>query len=814
MSEKFRELSHRELRRECDSSKFPFTTTKEVEQLDSVIGQERAVRAIDFGLNVKSPGYNIYVSGLSGTGKTTIVKRLLEKISADMEVPADWCFVNNFKHPDRPNAFSLPAGRGRKFEKEMNTLIDSLKIELPKAFESKNYEEKKSEIIEKYQEMKRQLITKVEERAHRVNIGIKSTPMGFQTIPLIEGKPISQEEYSAMEKDKKKEIEDNISEIQSEIHKTLKAVNLLDKKAKEEINDLNREVALFVVEHRIEGLKDEYSNFEEVVEYLNDVKQDIIENVDDFLGEEEEKTSFLGLQIPAQKGVFTKYRVNVVVDNTHTEGAPVIMETNPTYNNLFGRIEKRAQFGALVTDFTMIKAGSLLRANGGYLMLDAESVLTQPFVWDSLKRTLRNRNLRVEDIGEQYGFLSATGLKPEPIPIDVKVVMIGRSEIFHLLHRYDENFSKIFKVRADFDYESKFTDDHVEKYTQFISKVCGEENLLHFEKTGVAAVIEYGERSVENQDKLSLRFGDIVNVITEASYWASVAGSKFVEREHVEKAIDEMHFRRNLPEEKVQEYIEKGIIMVDVKGGVVGQVNALSIYSYGDFSFGKPTRITAATFVGKGGVINIEREVKLSGRTHDKGVLILSGYLGGKFAINMPLSLSASITFEQTYSEVDGDSASSTELYAILSSLAEIPIDQGIAVTGSVNQRGEVQAIGGVNEKIEGFFDVCKAKGLTGKQGVIIPASNAKNLMLKKEVVEAVKDKKFHIYPIRTVEEGIEILTGVPAGEREEDGQFPEGTVYYRVEEKLKEFVKRSMKFRKMLKEEVEGKKEEDEEEE
>ncbi|TET59933.1 Lon protease family protein, partial [Candidatus Aerophobetes bacterium] len=551
----------------------------------------------------------------------------------------------------------------------------------------------------------------------------------------------------------------------------------------------------FVVGFRIDNLKAKYKDYSGVLDHLEEVKADLVEDVEDFLRTQEEP-SLLGVKIPTE-APFIKYEVNVVVDNSHTEGAPVIMETNPTYSNMFGRVEKKAQLGAIITDFTKIKAGSILKANGGYLVVDAEGVLRSPFVWDTLKRNLRNKETKIEEAAEQYAFLSSSALRPMSIPLDIKVVMIGRGQIFDLLHAYDENFKKIFKVRGDFDYETKIDDEAVTQCASFICKICNDENLGHCDKSGIAAIMEYGSRLAEDQEKLSLQFGKIANLLREANFWAKTEKSKYVTRKHVEKALEEKEYRSSLMENKIQEMIERGTIYIDTEGETVGQVNALSVYAYGEFSFGKPSRITAQTFMGDKGVINIEREAKLSGKTHDKGVLILSGYLGGKYGGSIPLSLSATLTFEQSYSFVEGDSASSTELFAILSSLSELPIEQGIAVTGSVNQRGEIQPIGGVNQKIEGFFDVCRAKGITGEQGVIIPKSNIKNLMLKPKVIEAVREGRFHIYPISSINEGVEILTGVEAGQRGKDGSFPDNTVNGKVQNKLKYLMREQARLKK-----------------
>jgi lon-related putative ATP-dependent protease len=793
---KHEELSFEQLKRSYDLKGFACETTETLPEIKGMIGQDRAIRAIEFGLNIDSPGYNIYVAGVSDTGRTSTVERILRELAAKKEPPNDWCYVHNFQDPDQPRRIGLSPGKGRQWQKEMKDVIGSLRTEIPKAFETKDYKERSTKISEGFEDQKRQLLSETEKKARERGFQIKRTPLGFAPIPLrSDGEPLSERQFEKLAPEERKQIEENMKDVQRQIKQTFEQIALLDRKSKDQLTKFNKDMALFVVGYRIDNLKEEYKDYPEVLHHLDEVKADLVENVDDFLRPEEEP-SFLGIKVPT-RGSFTKYEVNVVVDNSHTQGTPVIMETNPTYSNMFGRVEKKAQLGALITDFTKIKAGSVLKANGGYLVVDAEGVLRSPFVWDTLKRNLRNKETKIEEVAEQYAFLSSSALRPMPIPLDIKVIMIGRGEIFDLLHLYDESFKKIFKVRADFDYETRIDDKAVTQCARFICKICNEEKLRHCDRSGIAAIMEYGSRLAADQEKLSLEFGKIANLLREADFWAKTEKSTYVTRHHVEKALEEKEYRSSLMEKKIQEMIERGTIYIDTEGGKIGQVNALSVYAYGEFSFGKPSRITAQTFMGNKGVINIEREAKLSGKTHDKGVLILSGYLGGKYGGSIPLSLSATLTFEQSYSFVEGDSASSTELFAILSSLSELPIKQGIAVTGSVNQRGEIQPIGGVNQKIEGFFEVCQAKGLTGHQGVIIPQSNVKNLMLKTKVVEAAREGRFHIYPISTIDEGMEILTGVEAGERDKDGAFPENTINGRVQNKLKYLMKEQAKLKK-----------------
>ncbi|MGB5993325.1 MAG: ATP-binding protein, partial [Desulfobacterales bacterium] len=611
-------------------------------------------------------------------------------------------------------------------------------------------------------------------------------------------KAISPEEFLALPKEKQTEIEEKISLVQSEIDATIRDINKINQSMNSQVEKLMQEVALFVVKQRIDVIRDEYKAGKDILIHLDEVQADILENVQDFIASTEAKSPMEGLMFQAAKPSFLRYQVNVLVDQKNLKGAPVIFETNPTYQNVFGQIEKRAYMGTVTTDFTMVQAGSFLRANGGYLIMEIESILMNPFVWEALKRTLQNKLLSIEDVASGMGY-GTSSIRPEPIPMEVKVILLGSYHLFHLLQNHDSKFNKIFKVRADFDNEVIKDDDTIQKYARFIARVCKEEELLPLTPKGVAAIVEYGEKYISNKHKLSIRFGPVMGVLIEADYWARKRNAKQVTDKDVTQAFTEYRFRYNLYEEKIHESYVDDTIMIDVEGDEIGQVNALAVFQIGDISFGRPSRITAETYMGKQGVVNIEREAKLSGKTHDKGVLILSGYLGRTFAQNYPLNLSISITFEQSYSGIDGDSASSTELYAITSSLSGIPIHQGIAVTGSVNQKGKIQAIGGVNQKIEGFFDVCKSKGFTGKQGVLIPRANVKNLMLKKEVVDAVKKRKFHIYQVSTVEEGIEILTGVPAGVPDENWEYPFDTVYGKVQAKLKRYLERSYELKKQF---------------
>jgi predicted ATP-dependent protease len=785
-----KKLPPESLRWTCDPSVFPFESTAEMPPLTGIIEQERAIRAIHFGLDIASPGYNIYVSGLTGTGKTTAIKTFLEDIAAKKPCPEDWCYVYNFRDPNSPTILNLPAGHAKILKAEMDELVGYLKTEIPKAFESKEYEESVGSLVRENQVLQQRLLSELAEKAKSQGFDIEFTKVGISLLPIIEGKPISSDQYEALDQEAKKQIELRRSGLDQDIQAFLRQVREANKKSRDKINDLHRRVGLYVVGVRLDGIKEQHSGFARVISYLRDVQEYILSNLEDFSEDsskpDSEAPSQLHLEAPGDP--FSKYRVNIVVDNTEVEGAPVIIETNPTYYNMFGRVERRAQFGVLSADFTMIRAGSYAKANGGFLVVNARDVLMNPGVWETLKRTISNKEVRIEDMAEQSSIVPVAGMRPNPMPADVKVIMIGHQLIYHELFSLDEEFRKIFKVKADFDSEMVRNAQGFHNYASFISSRCNDEGLLHFDPSGVARVVEYGAWLVDNQEKLSARFSDIADIVREASYWGKKAGQKVVSAEHVQKAVEEKCYRSCLIEERIRELITEGTLLIDITGNAVGQVNGLAVIDLGDIRFGRPSRITAKTFMGKSGVMDIERESKMSGKIYDKGVLILGGYLGAKYAQRRPLSLVASLCFEQSYEGIDGDSASSTELYALLSSLSGIPIKQGIAVTGSVNQNGQIQPIGGVNQKIQGFYDLCKVQGFTGDQGVMIPAQNARNLMLRNDVVEAVADGRFHIYAVHTIDEGIGILTGVPAGERDESNAYKKGTINFLVENRLQEF--------------------------
>ncbi|MBN1570453.1 MAG: AAA family ATPase [Acidobacteria bacterium] len=799
MNEQSKLLSPERLRWTCDSSFFKFQSTAEIPPMQGIVEQERPIRAIRFGLDISSPGYNIYVSGLTGTGKTTVIRTFLEEIAAKMPCPDDWCYVYNFRDPNCPIILNLPAGRGKSLKAEMDEFVRHLKKEIPKAFESKEYEESVNGLIRENQEQQQLLLSRLSEKARAEGFEVEITKVGVSLVPLVEGKLMTSEQYEALDPEAKKQIETRQTGLNQDIQSFLRQVRNINKESRDKINELHRRVGLYVVGGRVDGIKEEYIGFPQVTSYLDDVQEYILSHLEDFTEDSAKSDAAAASQIRLEPQVdpFAKYTVNIVVDNTDLKGAPVVIETNPTYYNLFGRVERRAQFGTLSGDFTLIRAGSYARANGGFLVVNVHDVLLNSGVWETLKRTVKNKEVRIEDLAEQFGIVPVAGMRPNPIPVNVKVIMIGHQLIYHQLYGLDEDFRKIFKVKADFDSEMPRDEQAFNNYASFISTRCFDEGLLHFDPTGVARVIEYGAWLVDDQQKLSARFSDVADIVREASYWARSSGASLVTSASVLQAIEEKYYRSSLIEERIRNLIAEGTILVDVSGEAVGQVNGLAVIDLGDIRFGKPSRITAKTFMGKSGVVDIERESKMSGKIYDKGVLILSGYLGAKYAQQQPLSVSASLCFEQSYEGIDGDSASSTEVYALLSSLSKIPVKQSIAVTGSVNQNGQIQPIGGVNQKIEGYFDVCKAIGLTGDQGVMIPLQNVRNLMLRKDVVEAVAAGRFSIYAVGTIDEGIEILTGIPAGERDEHNEYKEGTVNYRVERRLKEFAEALRKFAK-----------------
>ena len=788
---RIKELTYKDLKKECDPAFFKFKTTRELDPFDGVIGQSRAIKAMEFGLNIDIKGYNIFIEGPTGIGKTIYARNKLSEIAKTKPVPDDWCYVYNFSNSNEPMAINLPAGLGREFTNDMNQFIETIKNEIKSAFNNQDFEKEKDAIQKDVEEKKVKLIDKLNKDAAKQGFEIKNTSSGIYFLPMINGKTLSEDEFNALDEKTKQDFEARSVAIQQETIETMKKIKEIEGKATDKMNSWQNNIALFAVTIQVNELRNKYKKFTKIQTFLKEVQKDILTNLNDFI--EDEKPSNLPAQMQMAKNAngkpWDKYKVNLFVDNSELKGAPVILDSNPSFYNLFGKLEYENSFGMMKTDFTLIKPGLIHKANGGYLVLQVKDLLTNPILWDSFKRVLRTKLIYVDTLKDyQLNTVAIASVKPEPIPVNIKVVLVGPSNIYYHLLEADEDFRKLFKVKVEFDEEAPRTDSNMFKIAQFIHNFCEKEKAPHFNAGAVAKVIEYCSRMVENQAKLSTQLNDITELLGEACTWAKMDKAKVVTADYVKKAISERIERINKYDQRLVEMIQNGTIMIDTDGQKVGQINGLSVMHIGDYSFGKPAKITANTYVGKSGIVNIEREVELSGTSHSKGVMILSAYIGEKFAQEKPLSLSASLCFEQMYNGVDGDSASSTELYALLSSLSELPIKQSIAVTGSVNQKGEIQPIGGVTDKIEGFFTICKLRGLTGDQGILMPYQNIKNLNLNDEVIKAVKDGTFHIYAIKTVDEGIELLTGVPAGKKNKNGEYTVGTVNYLVNEKLKKY--------------------------
>lgn len=795
--EKQYELEYTQLKNGCFPDDLSFQTTAEIAPLEGVIGQERAVKAFDFGLAVKMKGYNIYMAGPSGTGKTTYARSSTERLAATEPVPEDWCYVYNFQNPRSPLSLKFEAGMGKQFKEDMAELVQLFKTELQKAFRTEDYETQKNAILRSFDEKRDALMAEMSATAAEFDFQVKTTTSGVFFMPVVDGKAVGEEEYDDLPEETKDAIEKNSQLLQERAASVLRDIRELDKESKKQVDQLDYKIGLFAIGHHVNAVQETYRQYSRVIEYINDVKEDVLENISQFFEDEEEMEEGLASLLPMlgkkpAEDVTLKYKVNLIVDHSKTEGAPVIVTFNPTYNNLMGEVEYDSEFGNLTTDFMKIKGGLLHKANGGYLIVQAQDILSAPQAWEALRRVIKTKEINMDSVREQLGAVVAPTLKPEPIPAKIKVIMIGSSYYYELLHSYDEEFDKFFKIRADFDYEMSRSRENIEKIAQFIKRFVEREKTMEFDVGAVCAIVEYSSRMAERQDKLSTRFNHLAEILCEAVTWARLEGAALVTAAHIRKTIFEKEQRMKLYEEKLDEMLEENVIMIDTEGAEIGQINGLAVLDMGSYAFGNPTRITATTYVGKSGIVNIEKEARLSGQTHDKGVQIITGFLGQTYAQKFPLSLSCRVCFEQNYNGIDGDSASSTELYCILSSLAELPIRQDLAVTGSVNQKGEIQAIGGVTHKIEGFFDLCRKRGLTGKQGVIIPVSNVKDLVLKEEVVQAVKEGVFHIYPISHIDEGIALLTGTPAGERNQAGNFPANSVHGRVMKKLKAFDKRA----------------------
>lgn len=793
-------LNAEALCRRCDPSQFAFETTADLEDLAEVIGQPRAVEAVRFGVGIERDGYNIFALGPAGTGKHSLVRDFLEQRAAARSVPSDWCYVNNFEQPHKPRALALPAGMGVELRRDMERLVEELRTLLSAAFESEEYQTRRQALEEEFKKQPERILEDLQQRALKRGLAVLRMPVGLAVAPVRQGEVISAEEFQKLPEAEQKRLQAEVEELQAELQKVLRQIPRWERERQERVKALNREVTDAAVGPPLDELRAKYAGHPDVLDYLNAVQQDVTENVKDFI-QQEESVQSLATEGGVPRSLLSasslrRYRVNVLVDHSGSEGAPVVYEDNPTYPNLLGRAEHIAQMGTLVTDFNLIKPGALHRANGGYLILDARRVLLQPFAWEGLKRALQSGQVRIESPDQAFSLVSTVSLEPEPIPLDLKVALLGDHLLYYLLCALDPDFGELFKVAADFDDQMARSPESQVLYARMIATLARKENLRPFDRGAVARIIEHSARRVGDAEKLSTRMRDITDLLREADYWAGENGNGTVRAADVQRAIEAQIYRSDRLRERLQEAIVRETILIDTEGAHVGQVNGLSVIQLGDFAFAHPSRITARVRPGKGEVIDIEREVELGGPIHSKGVLILSGFLGARYAMKRPLSLSASLVFEQSYGGVEGDSASSAELYALLSAIAEVPVKQSLAVTGSVNQHGVVQAIGGVNEKIEGFFDICRARGLTGEQGVLIPAANVKHLMLRQDVVEAVGAGQFHIYPVETVDQGIELLTGLPAGERDEAGNYPEGSFNALAEARLAGMAESWLAFR------------------
>lgn len=779
------ELPVEQLSRLCDPNSLSFTTTDDLPDLEDVIGQPRAFRAMELGSEVSGIGYNIFVLGIPDSGRTTLTRDYLQRKAAASPIPDDWCYVNNFDNPHQPHALRLPAGHAVELRKDMRQLVSDCRANIPRVFSSEEFIHERDRLVNSMKEKLSHEFSQLEEFVKRYNFIIVKTPYGLILGPAINGKPITPDDFEKLSDEQKEKLKQLQGKLSESMDKTLGRMREVEQTTQAELKDLDQRTSLFIIRPRIDALKEKYASIQPVCAYLDQVQQDLIQNVSRFLPEEKSEQNPL-----EEKQWAVRYEVNVLVDQANRTGAPVIIENQPTYHNLLGSIEHDMILGASYTDLSKIQPGALHRANGGYLILPARDVLINPYAWQGLKRVLRDGEIRIIELASQMGLISTTSLEPEPVPLNVKIFLVGTPMLYYLLRAYDEDFAKLFKVRAEFATEMDRNPQSESEYALFVKSVILENQLPPFDRTAVARIIEHGSRMVENQDKLSTQFGIIADLICESAYWAKKNSHECVNGAAVQKALDERNFRSNLIEERIQELIRNNILVVDVDGAAVGQINALSVSSLGDYQFGRPNRVTASVSAGQAGVTDIERQAKLGGPIHTKGVLIISGFLGQHYGQNRQINMTASLTFEQSYDEVEGDSASAAELIALLSAISDIPIDQSKAITGSINQHGQVQAIGGVNEKIEGFFETCRQKGLTGRQGVIIPFANRANLMLKKEVREAVEQGAFHLWAVQTIDEAVGLLTGREFGDRREDGSYPEGTFNHSIATRMEAFVR------------------------
>ena len=792
------ELSYKQLKVTCDPNIFNFETTDNLESITTGIGQDRGIKALEFGLNVDIKGYNLYIEGPSGVGKTLYTKNYLNKIAKKKKTPSDWCYIYNFNNPNEPIAVSLPAGCGKEFKDDMDEFIKEIKKDIKNTFNNDDFEKEKKIIKQEFEEKRQKLMSKLEKDALQYSFQVKSAQNGIYMMPILEGRALKEDEFEKLDEKTKEEFEQKSEIVQQMIMDIIGKIKQIERMSDKKIEEWQSNVALLTVNVHINLLKTKYKKYKKINNFLNAVKTDVLKNVPVFLSEDTNNNNNMQEQgQPNQsqtKDPCLNYRVNLFVDNSGLEGAPVIMDSNYSYHNIFGKLEYENYFGMLKTDFTMLKAGLLQKANGGYIVFQARDLLTNGISYDTLKKALRIKEIGIDNTPEQRSYMVMVSLKPEPIPLDLKVILIGDSMIYQALLEMDSDFKKLFKIKVEWEEKADLNEDNANKLARIVHDYCQSQNLLQLDKYAMAKVVEHTSRMAGDQSKMSTLFNDLFEIIGEASIWAKLSKSKIVTANFIEKALKEQNERVKKYDEIYTQMIKDNSLLISTSGYKVGELNGLTIMTIGNYTFGKPAKITVNTYTGKNGIINIEREIEMSGATHSKGVLILSGYLGEKFAQDIPLSLTASICFEQLYNGVDGDSASSTELYGLLSSLSEIPINQSIAVTGSVNQKGEIQPIGGVNEKIEGFYHICKMRGLDGSHGVMIPIQNVKNLQLSDEVVDSVKNGLFKIYAVSNIDEGMEVLTGVPAGKKDKNGKFALGTINNLVYEKLKKYSKISPK--------------------
>ena len=788
------ELTYKDLRKTCDPDIFNFETTAELDSTGLVYGQERGINALQFGLNINTKGYNLYIEGPAGVGKTMYTKQYVSEIASKQKTPDDWCYLYNFDNPNEPIAVSLHAGEGKVFVQTMETFIEDIKKYLKRTFNNEDFEKEKKLIKQKYEEKRERLLDNLNKETLKNDFQVKAAPNGIYMLPVFEGKAIDEEEFEKLDENIKKSFEEKSNIVQEQIMQVIGQLKIIEKESEQKIDEWQSNIALLTINAYINPIRATYKKNSKIVDFLDNIKKDILKNIAHFVNEEVCTPNNQQPPRPDMAKPWLNYRVNLFVDNSNTQGSPVIMDSNYSYQNLFGRLEYENQYGMLRTDYTMLKSGVLHKANGGYLILQAQDLLTNQLCYDTLKKALLVKEANIENNMEQRSATVMISLKPEPIPLNLKVLLIGDANIYHTLLALDPDFKKLFKIKVEFEESAPRNSENILRLAKFVHSYCEKENCLPLDKGAMAKVVEFASRLSDDKEKLSTHFNEIGEIVSEASTWSKLSRKKVISADYVDKALNKRIERVKKYDQKYSEMIEEKSLLIDTDGYKVGEINGLTVMTIGDYTFGKPAKITANTFMGKNGVINIEREVEMSGSTHSKRVLILRGYLGEKFAQDFPLSLTASLCFEQLYNGVDGDSASSTECYAILSSLSKIPINQSIAVTGSVNQKGFIQPIGGVNEKIEGFYNICKKRGLNNEQGVIIPIQNVRNLHLSNEIIESVKSGKFHIYAVSTIDEGIEILTGVPAGKQNKDGRFPAGTINYLVYEKLKKYYENSKK--------------------